>query len=103
MSVRFPCVTPLVESFSELRVVTSYWGSAINVDVGRLRVHGICSCRMVHREVPEPCSNNKRFTSGDGKSCGIGTVSNGFEKGQVPFVSGSCSREREGKKGFEEA
>ena len=56
---------PLVESFSELRAVTNYWGSAINVDVGRLRVHGICSCRMVHREVPELCSNNDRFTSGD--------------------------------------
>ena len=38
-----------------------------------------------------------------GKSCGIGTGSNGFEKGQVRFVSGSCSREREEKKGFKVA
>ena len=34
--------------------VLKMWGA------GRLQVHGICSCRLVHREVAEAQSNYKR-------------------------------------------
>ena len=44
--------------------------------VGRLQGHNIYSSRLVHREVLEPQSNNK-------KSCGAFTGSNGVERDLV--------------------
>ena len=80
MSVRFACVIPVVESFSSdlLQAIISYCEeshletcqSSLSLNtltifskkphcrgsrcgVGRLQVHGICSCRLVHSEVVE--------------------------------------------------
>ena len=109
MSLRFLCVTPVMESFSSdlLQAIISYWTGShlesyqtsmmqlfcensqrlkmstfsaknsttdvrldsksasdwkdtVNVGVGRLQVHGICSCRLVRRELVETRSSCKR-------------------------------------------
>ena len=94
VSRRFPCVTSVMESFSDLWAIiiywteshlkscpsstmelspfckksttadvrldskcTSDWKSAVNVGVGRLQVHVICSCVLAHSEIVETWSN----------------------------------------------
>ena len=61
---KYLCVTQLVES-CEPQTCDHQLGKChkcrCRLDVVRLRLDRICRSRLVHREVPWPCSNNKRF------------------------------------------